>query len=71
MALEVVKMGTGHLARANGAIDGPYCIIAHQPGPVCLESGGRELVKAMSVAHRRRPTADGRRPTETEMEMKQ
>jgi hypothetical protein len=27
----------GHLARANGAIDGPD--IAHQRGPVCLEGG--------------------------------
>jgi hypothetical protein len=36
----------GHLARANGAIDGPY--IAHQPGPVCLEGGvSRWLVRVV------------------------
>jgi hypothetical protein len=28
----------GHLARANGATGGS-CIAAHQPCPVCLESG--------------------------------
>jgi hypothetical protein len=29
----------GHLARANGAIDGPYCSPTWTPGPVCLEGG--------------------------------
>jgi hypothetical protein len=32
----------GHLARANGAIDGPY--IAHQPAPMCLEGGVRRCL---------------------------
>jgi hypothetical protein len=51
----------GHLARANGAIDGPY--IAHQPGPVCLESGvSRWLVGVVGLGvelHQRPHAARG------------
>jgi hypothetical protein len=36
MALKVMKMGTYHLARANGAIDGPYCALANLAQCVCV-----------------------------------
>jgi hypothetical protein len=29
----------GHLARANGAVDGPYCSPIWPSGPVCVEGG--------------------------------
>jgi hypothetical protein len=57
MALKVVK--NGHLARTNGAIDGPYC--SPTCGPVCLEGGVSRWVigwwvwgRSCTIAHMRR-----------------
>jgi hypothetical protein len=54
-------MGTGHLARANGAIDGPYCSPTW-PGVFGKRGEGvsqGHVGRASSTTDGRRPTADG------------
>jgi hypothetical protein len=57
----MVKGENGHLARANGAIDGPYCIILlTKLAIVCLEGGvSRWLVGVVGLGGGAAPAPTG------------